>query len=110
MQANGAEMLRLACCLATEQGITVCAPIHDALLIEADIDQLEETTRLAQQCMLEASRGVLDGFELRTDVEFIGWPNRYLTERGREMWSTVMDLLKQIDPDFHMDTPACVHG
>ena len=26
MQANGAEMLRLACCLATERGIEVCAP------------------------------------------------------------------------------------
>ena len=30
MQANGAEMLRLACCLATERGIEVCAPVHDA--------------------------------------------------------------------------------
>ena len=34
MQANGAEMLRLACCLATERGIAVCCPVHDALLIE----------------------------------------------------------------------------
>ena len=25
VQANGAEMLRLACCLATERGIAVCA-------------------------------------------------------------------------------------
>jgi len=33
MQANGAEMLRLACCLATERGVEVCAPVHDALLI-----------------------------------------------------------------------------
>src|SRR5262249_46361650 len=33
LQANGAEMLRLACCLATERGIQVCAPVHDALLI-----------------------------------------------------------------------------
>ena len=31
MQANGAEMLRLACCLATERGIEVCAPVHDAV-------------------------------------------------------------------------------
>src|SRR3954464_13305113 len=37
MQANGAEMLRLACCLATERGIRVCAPVHDALLIEAPL-------------------------------------------------------------------------
>jgi DNA polymerase-1 len=33
MQANGAEMLRLACCLGTEQGIEVGAPVHDAVLI-----------------------------------------------------------------------------
>ena len=35
MQANGAEMLRLACCFATERGVRVCAPVHDAILIEA---------------------------------------------------------------------------
>ncbi len=40
MQANGAEMLRLACCLATEAGIKVCAPGHDAILIEAAADEL----------------------------------------------------------------------
>jgi DNA polymerase I len=33
MQANGAEMLRLAACLAIERGIEVCAPVHDAFLI-----------------------------------------------------------------------------
>ena len=27
MQANGAEMMRLAACLATERGIEVCAPV-----------------------------------------------------------------------------------
>ena len=27
MQANGAEMMRLACCLATERGIVVCCPV-----------------------------------------------------------------------------------
>jgi DNA polymerase I len=41
MQANGAEMLRIACCLGTENGIRICAPIHDAVLIIAPIDQLE---------------------------------------------------------------------
>ena len=34
MQANGAEMLRLACCLAIERGVKVCAPVHDAILID----------------------------------------------------------------------------
>jgi len=33
MQANGAEMIRLAACLASEAGLRICAPIHDALLL-----------------------------------------------------------------------------
>src|SRR5262245_14073938 len=32
MQANSAEMMRLAACLATERGIEVAGPIHDAFL------------------------------------------------------------------------------
>ena len=38
MQSHGAEMMRIAACLATERGIGVCCPVHDALLIESDID------------------------------------------------------------------------
>ena len=30
MQGTGAEMMRIACCLATESGIEICAPVHDA--------------------------------------------------------------------------------
>ncbi len=62
MQANGAEMLRLACCLATERGISVCAPVHDAILIEAPLSHLDEAVAEAQKAMAEASAGVLDDF------------------------------------------------
>ena len=51
MQANGAEMLRLACCFCTEAGIAVCAPIHDALLIEAPVDELDAAVARTQQQM-----------------------------------------------------------
>src|SRR3546814_11682887 len=64
MQANGAEMLRLACCLATEEGIRVVAPVHDAVLIEAPVDGLDAETARMQECMRQASAAVLDGFEL----------------------------------------------
>ncbi len=33
-QANGAEMVRLACCLPTESGINIVSPVHDALMVE----------------------------------------------------------------------------
>ena len=37
-QANGAEMMRLACCLATERGVSVVAPVHDAVMVEGPAD------------------------------------------------------------------------
>jgi hypothetical protein len=93
MQANGAEMLRLACCLGTEQGIEVCAPVHDALLICAPLDRLETDVARMQEAMREASRLVLNGFELGTDAETVRCPDRYADERGSVMWERVMNLI-----------------
>jgi hypothetical protein len=93
MQANGAEMLRLACCLATERGIEICAPIHDAILICAPIDRIDDDVAKLREAMNEASRGVLDGFELRTDVRVVKYPDRFMDDRGAVMWQRVMQLL-----------------
>ena len=94
-QANAAEMLRLACCLATERGIEVCAPVHDAILICAPIERIEEDVAAMRAAMNEASRAVLDGFEIRTDVHVVKFPNRFMDERGTIMWQRVMQLLAQ---------------
>ena len=94
MQANGAEMLRLACCLSIEAGIRVCAPVHDALLIEAPLSALEEVVTQTQRTMEEASAIILNGFKLRSDVNIIRYPNRYMTLRGQQMWDTVQEVLK----------------
>ena len=42
VQANAAEMLRLACCLTTEHGIAVCGPLHDALMVQGPIDEIDD--------------------------------------------------------------------
>jgi DNA polymerase-1 len=93
MQANGAEMLRLACSMATEAGIKICAPVHDAVLIEAPLDMLDQHISCTQDMMAEASRIVLDGFALRTDVEIVRYPDRYMDPRGTVMWDRVMALI-----------------
>jgi DNA polymerase-1 len=93
MQANGAEMLRLACCLATERGIEVCAPVHDAVLICAPLDRLENDIAAMRRAMCEASRIVLDGFELRTDVMRVRYPDRFHDPRGARMWNHALDLI-----------------
>jgi hypothetical protein len=93
MQANGAEMMRLAACLATECGIEVCAPVHDAFLICAPSDRLDATIAAMRAAMAEASRVVLGGFELGTDVSITRWPARYMDPRGTVMWERVAKLL-----------------
>jgi DNA polymerase I len=93
MQANGAEMLRLACCLATERGIEVCAPVHDAVLICAPIDRLDAHVTRMRETMAEASRVVLDGFELGTEMHPIRYPERYMDPRGAVMWERVTRLI-----------------
>jgi DNA polymerase I-like protein with 3'-5' exonuclease and polymerase domains len=93
MQANGAEMLRIACILLTEAGIRVCAPVHDALLIEAPLEKLDEAIAMTKAIMQEASRIVLNGFELGSDVMQVRYPERYMDKRGSVMWDKVMKLL-----------------
>jgi hypothetical protein len=96
VQANGAEMLRLACCLATERGIRVCAPVHDALLVEGPADDIGAVVADTQAAMAEASRVVLGGFELRSDARIVRHPDRYRDPRGVRMWETVMELLAEL--------------
>ena len=95
MQANGAEMLRIACCLATERGIEVCAPIHDAVLICAPLDRLDADIAAMRKAMAEAACAVLAGFELGTDANIVCWPERYMDSRGAVMWQRVMKLIGQ---------------
>jgi hypothetical protein len=83
-QANGAEMLRLACCLATERGISIVAPIHDAVMIESPADSIDEAVAETQAAMAEASTIILDGFQLRSESKIVRWPDRYMDDRGRE--------------------------
>lgn len=98
-QANGAEMLRLACCLATERGIRVCAPVHDAVLIEAATGDIDEAVKETQRAMREASEVILSGFSLRTDADIVRWPDRYCDERGTKMWQTVNSILDELGAD-----------
>ena len=105
MQGNGAEMLRLACCMATEAGITVCAPVHDAILIEAPLEQLDQVIEQTKAIMADASDIVLDGFRLNSDAEVIRYPDRYSDERGVKMWETVTSILHQ----YEQPTCASVH-
>ena len=59
-QSTGADILRLSVVWATRHGLGLCAPVHDALLIESPIDQIEADVALLQEIMRRASRVVLN--------------------------------------------------
>ena len=60
VQATGADILRIACIMATRHGIKLVAPIHDAVLIEAPIERIEADVALMREIMRRASRIVLN--------------------------------------------------
>ncbi len=97
MQANGAEMMRIASVLAVERGIKLCAPIHDALLIEAPSTQIDADVTKLKECMSQASEEVLGkGKICRVDADIVKYPDRYMDEQGQEMWDKIMGLLTKM--------------
>lgn len=104
MQANGAEMLRLACCLLTERSVAVCCPVHDALLVEGPADAIGDVVAATQAGMAEASRIVLEGFELRTDAHVVYHPDRYMDSRGKEMWNMVHSIVDQLEAEHAVNS------
>ena len=94
-QANGAEMLRLACSMAHEAGLQICAPVHDAILLQSPVETLERDVAQLREIMTEAGRIVLDGYPVRTDAEIVRARDRYMDKRGEDMWRMVMELLQE---------------
>lgn len=100
MQANGAEMMRIAAIAATEAGIEVCAPIHDAFLISAPIERLDEDVRVMSEVMSKAGASVTGGLSIRTEANVIRYPDRYMDDKGSAMWNRVVRLIGRPDAAY----------
>jgi len=103
MQANGAEMMRLAAIGATEAGIEVCAPVHDAFLITAPLERLDEDVAHMREIMSQAGEAVC-GIRVRTDAQVVRYPDRYMDEKGIDMWNLVVNLVHV--PEARYDRPT----
>jgi hypothetical protein len=101
MQSHGAEMMRLAVIRAVDAGLKICAPVHDALLMEAPLADLRDRVECLKECMTWASEVVLGGFQIRVGVEEIRYPDRYMDPRGHKTWSTVTDILQDLAKTDH---------
>jgi hypothetical protein len=96
MQSHGSEMMRFAACFATERGIQVCGIVHDAFLIQAAASEITHAIAAMRGAMDAASRVVLNGFVLKTDVQVIPSGERYQDDDGRRLWELVRATLQDI--------------
>ena len=101
MQGNAAEMMRLAAIAGVRRGVQIDAVIHDAFLIESDVDQIEDAVITMQAAMAFASNKVLGGLELKTDVNRVCWPDRYMDSRpaAKAMWDLTTGILAEVEEE-----------
>jgi DNA polymerase family A len=110
IQSTGAEMMRQAVIAATDAGLSIGAPIHDALLLVSETASFGQDLTDLQAIMAGAGEAVI-GIPVPTDAKLIWaagempaakinhrttkWEleGRYMDKRGAEMWGKVMKLL-----------------
>lgn len=98
IQATGAEILRVACILLVENNIKIIAPVHDAIMIECKEETADFEINFAKTLMENASEIVLgSGNRLKTDVDLICYPNRFIDEKGAETWGEICKVLQDVD-------------
>jgi len=99
-QANCAEIMRLAACYATEQGICVGATVHDAFWYTAPTDCWEAVDAAMKACMDEACEAVLgENYVLKSDRTVVHYPNHFLHEDATEMWNKIEAALLKAEGD-----------
>jgi hypothetical protein len=94
IQSTGADLLREVCCRVTEAGFVIIAPVHDAIVVEDWADRIEQTTFAVRQIMAEASKSILDGFEIFTEVQL--FEDRFVDKRGVGMWNRINELMAAV--------------
>jgi DNA polymerase-1 len=96
MQANGAEIMRLATIYIIDNELELCAIIHDAFMILSPANRIDDDMLILSECMRRASRVVLRGFELRLDSKVILYPQRYEADkRSRQQWDDLISRAMQ---------------
>jgi hypothetical protein len=98
-QAGGGDMMRITAIAATEAGIAVGAPVHDAFWIAAPVERIDDTITTMKAIMVRTSEIVTGGLAIGVTVEtLIRSPHclgdmRKASDKGHAMWAEVKDLV-----------------
>jgi DNA polymerase-1 len=97
MQAACADIMRLAATFMVDEGLALCATVHDAVLIEAPIERINTDVEVARSCWRRASEIVLGDFGLDADSKIVCYPDVYHDEDGEEMWTRLLNILDELE-------------
>jgi hypothetical protein len=101
VQACGAAIMHTVCLLAERRGIEIVAPVHDAFMAQCRAEDLEDVSRELDRCMRDASKLMLDGYEIPTGDEDGKWlirpGQRFFDKRGAAMWGEINRLLDKVE-------------
>jgi hypothetical protein len=98
-QAGGGDILRLASIAATECGISIAAPVHDAFWVLAPLPELDETITRMRAIMRRAGE-LVAGIPIEVEVAaVVRWPYclgdvREPGDRGQDMWNEIRNLVQ----------------
>jgi DNA polymerase-1 len=99
-QAGGADMMRITMIAATEAGIQIAAPVHDAFWVLCQIAELDSTIERMTNIMRRAAIAVTGGLPINATVEAkVLWPHclgdvRKDDAKGQKMWLEVNELIR----------------
>jgi hypothetical protein len=76
--------------------LSICATVHDAVLLEASLEQIDRHVQIAKDCWCWASEKVLR-FRLDADAKVVRSPDRYSDEEGSGVWNQLVQFLEEIE-------------
>jgi hypothetical protein len=101
-QANASDILHAAVVLAGERGVRIVGTLHDAIMIEAPLEDIEHAVHVTAQAMQEASALLLfskdrtTAYPLKVDATIVRYPEHYVEGKSQEYWQRLRAMLLEL--------------
>jgi len=97
VQATAAEILRNALLRLHNANIKVCTTVHDSILIECPLPEVQEQVGIAKQCMIDAGNYIIgDGIKVDVDIFYDNFKPK---EQDQKIFNIVFEEIKKYKAD-----------
>jgi len=96
VQSAGADIMRISTIRAFEVGIAINAIVHDAFLIEASIEDIDQAVETKCGIMMRATEDII-GRSIPVERYIVRYPDSYYDEDGEADFNILMRMLEEIE-------------